>query len=167
MSRKMSAGSITAVAGSSRRLNVSSCLVRSFARRTESRIVLMSASASSGKLIAKKLGVPADDGEDVVEVVGDPAGEATDCLHLLRLAHLLLELLLSGDVLDHRDGQLGRSGVGEVDVDVDDVSVAPDETTLERRVVSLSRHRCRIDVRIEVVRMDDVADAHRRELVAV
>ena len=87
-----------------------------------------------GKLIAKELGVAADDGEDVVEVVGDPAGEASDRFHLLSLAHLRLELLPPRDVLDHRDRHAGRSRVGEVDVGVDDLSVAPDETPLENGV---------------------------------
>ena len=87
-----------------------------------------------GKLLAKELGIAADDGQDVVEVVSDPAGEASDRLHLLGLAHLLLELLPAGDVLDHRDRQAGRSGVAEVDVGVDDLSVASDETPLENGV---------------------------------
>ena len=38
-----------------------------------------------------------DDGQDVVEVVGDPAGQLADGLHLLRLAQLLLQL----DALRH------------------------------------------------------------------
>ena len=39
-----------------------------------------------------------DDAEDVVEVVGDAAGQPADRLHLLRLAELLLQPLRLGDV---------------------------------------------------------------------
>ena len=39
-----------------------------------------------------------DHGQQVVEVVGDAAGEPPDALHLLRLAELLFELALVGDV---------------------------------------------------------------------
>ena len=41
---------------------------------------------------------PLDDGEDVVEVVRDAAGELPDGLHLLRVAQLGFELALAGDV---------------------------------------------------------------------
>ena len=51
-----------------------------------------------------------DDGEDVVEVVGDAAGEGTHCLHLLRLAELVFQrrffslcLFALGYVFDHRE----------------------------------------------------------------
>ena len=46
----------------------------------------------AARLLQQHLGVAADDGEQVVEVVGDAAGEPADGLHLLRLAELLLEL---------------------------------------------------------------------------
>ena len=46
-------------------------------------------------------------GQDVVEVVGDAAGELADGFHLLRVAELRLELALTGDVAadaeDRRD----------------------------------------------------------------
>ena len=44
------------------------------------------------------VGVALHDGEQVVEVVRDAAGEPADRLHLLRLQELLLELLALGDV---------------------------------------------------------------------
>ena len=50
---------------------------------------------------ADLLGVAEDHREEVVEVVGDPAGELSHGLHLLRLAELLLERLPRGDVGDH------------------------------------------------------------------
>ncbi len=46
----------------------------------------------------EELRVALDDGQDVVEVVGDPSGEPPDRLHLLRLAELLLEELAVGDI---------------------------------------------------------------------
>jgi hypothetical protein len=42
--------------------------------------------------LARQHDVAGDAGEDVVEVVGDAAGELADRLHLLRLAQLALEL---------------------------------------------------------------------------
>ena len=51
--------------------------------------------------------VHGDDGQEVVEVVGDTAGEAADCIELLRLVEALLELLAVADVMHHPDGELG------------------------------------------------------------
>ncbi len=45
-----------------------------------------------------QVAVPEDRGEDVVEVVRDPAREPADRVHLLRLEQLLLEPLALGDV---------------------------------------------------------------------
>ena len=50
-----------------------------------------------GALLAE-LGVAVDDREEVVEIVGDAAGEGAEALHLVRLAELVLELLALGDV---------------------------------------------------------------------
>jgi hypothetical protein len=46
-------------------------------------------------------GAPGDDGEQIVEVVGDAPREAPDRVHLLRLAELLLEAAALADVLQH------------------------------------------------------------------
>src|SRR5262249_43613088 len=51
----------------------------------------------------EKLGVPHDAGEDVVEVVGDAAGQGPDGLHLLGLVELLLQLDLLRDVTGRGD----------------------------------------------------------------
>ena len=48
--------------------------------------------------------------EHVVEVVGDAAGELADRLHLLLLAHLLLQRPLLGDVDDVDDHRLAAAG---------------------------------------------------------
>ena len=42
------------------------------------------------QVFLQQLCVPGDGGEEVVEVVGDPAREPSHGLHLLRLAELLL-----------------------------------------------------------------------------
>ncbi len=49
-------------------------------------------------LHGRDLALAQDDGEQVVEVVGDAPGEIADRLHLLRLPDLLFEPLLRGDV---------------------------------------------------------------------
>ena len=46
----------------------------------------------------QQVSLTADDGQHVVEVVGDPAGELADDLHLLRLPQLLFQQLAAGDV---------------------------------------------------------------------
>ncbi len=51
-----------------------------------------------------------DDGQHIVEIVGDPAGQLTDRLHLLRLAQLFLEAALFGDV-DADTGAAARVAV--------------------------------------------------------
>ena len=54
-------------------------------------------------LLERERRVAADRGQHVVEVVRDAAGEPADRLQLLALPQLLLELLLLGHVLGHRD----------------------------------------------------------------
>ena len=55
----------------------------------------------------QKLAVAGDRGQQVVEVVRDAAGEAADRLHLLRLAQLYLQLVLSRQVADDGDVPAG------------------------------------------------------------
>ena len=50
------------------------------------------------QLLQQDLGVSVDDHQQVVEVVGDAAGQAADGIHFLRLAKLLFELTAVGDV---------------------------------------------------------------------
>ena len=57
-----------------------------------------------------QVAVAHDDGQEVVEVVGDPAGQAADGLHLLRLPQLGLEALPLGDVLQDRQRPDRRAG---------------------------------------------------------
>ncbi len=54
----------------------------------------------------EKLGVAPDRGQQVVEIVRNPAGEATDSLELLRVQELLLELEPLGDVAVVQDYDL-------------------------------------------------------------
>ena len=46
-----------------------------------------------------------NDGEDVVEIVRDAAGELADGLHLLRLAQLLLQPPLRRDIAEQAEQQ--------------------------------------------------------------
>ena len=89
-----------------------------------------SAAASSGRLgsFSEKLRqrqIAEDAGEQVVEVVRDPAGHLADHFHLLRLPELLFELEFLGDVVD-KDQFRGPAVHGQVeggDLDVDDRAV--------------------------------------------
>jgi hypothetical protein len=54
------------------------------------------------------LAVAADDGQQVVEVVRDAAGELPDRLHLLRLAELVLEHAALGHVAQHEQMAAGE-----------------------------------------------------------
>ena len=60
--------------------------------------VLADAASLPGAARAASSAVPDDRGQEVVEVVRDPARQAADRLHLLGLNELFLELLLLGDV---------------------------------------------------------------------
>ena len=53
-----------------------------------------------GDRVGDQLAQAVDHGEQVVEVVRDPAGEKSDRLHLLGLEILRLEVVQRGDVLD-------------------------------------------------------------------
>src|SRR5689334_22295670 len=55
--------------------------------------------------------VPEDGAEDVVEVMGDPAGQGSKRLHSLRLAELDFELALAGNVAG--DGGVAKGLVAE------------------------------------------------------
>ena len=54
---------------------------------------------------AEQRGVALNDGENVVEIVRDAAGELADGFHLLRLAQLLLQLPLRRDVAEQTQHQ--------------------------------------------------------------
>ncbi len=53
------------------------------------------------KLVGKELQVGLCGVQDVVEVVGDAAGQRADCLHLLGLQELILKVFAPGDVEQH------------------------------------------------------------------
>ena len=59
--------------------------------------------ASPLDALFQELQIADDDGEQIVEIVGDAAGELAHGLHLLRLAELLLHLPALGDVFLDRD----------------------------------------------------------------
>ena len=77
------------------RLNMSNWRVRAEARR-EALEICLSGLVSSGIAVVPRMqqvGVALDDGEDVVEIMGDAGGELADGFHFLRVAELGLEIL--------------------------------------------------------------------------
>ena len=118
-----------------RRANVSSRLV---SRAPISAALLARASRSLllgiGELHLQQLVVAGDDGEQVVEVVGDAAGELPDRLHALRLAQRLVLHDLLADVAveqheadeqpllvaQHRDDDLGGELLAGLAVEAND-----------------------------------------------
>ena len=60
-----------------------------------------------------QLGVAANRGQQVVEVVRDAAGEAADRFHLLRLAQLILELHAIADVVHGREDRALVAELGD------------------------------------------------------
>ena len=91
------ASSRSKVVGSSTRLRLKarSCAVRPAARRPAARISSRSSRTGLVRFEDRqhRLAEAVDDHQHVVEVVRDAAGEAAERLHLLRLAHLRLEVL--------------------------------------------------------------------------
>ena len=80
-----------------RRLKVSNCRVSPAARSAACAICC----AERAPLLVQfrgrqQRGVAVNDGENVVEIVRDAAGELADGLHFLRLAQLLLQPFLGG-----------------------------------------------------------------------
>jgi len=61
----------------------------------------------------RKLGVPRDRRQQIVEVVRNPTGELSECVHLLCLKELRFELLLLRDV--EQEAAAGRLAVGVLD----------------------------------------------------
>ena len=72
-------------------------------RRPESIVEVFPSLGIAAHALFQQLQIADDDGEQVVEIVRDAAGELAHGLHLLRLAELLLHLPTLGDVLLHRD----------------------------------------------------------------
>ncbi len=92
------------------RPNARSCCVSAAARCAASSIafdVRALADLARVETAEEEAAVDADDGQQVVEVVSDAAGEAADCVELLRLVEAFLELLAVADVVHHPDGELG------------------------------------------------------------
>ena len=65
------------------------------------------------EILEQQVAVARDHREQVVEIVGDAAGEPTHGLHFLRLKELLLEPLDAGPVLDQAE-DAGDAAVGLV-----------------------------------------------------
>ena len=133
VSRKISAESMTVKVGPCRRLNVSSCLgevARSLHRVQDGVDVRV---GFGGKLIAKELGVAADDSQDVVEVVSDPAGEASTA-SIFWASRICSQLLPAGDVLDDAIDKRVPAEWLKLMWAYTNISVASDEPPLENGV---------------------------------
>ena len=76
------------------RLKARSCLVKSDARSPALLIALRGPAdwGVRGQFHEPNVGIAHHDAHEVVEVVGDTAGEQAECLHLLRLAELGFEV---------------------------------------------------------------------------
>ena len=76
-------------------------------------------------MVDGQIGKPHDNGEDVVEVVRDAAGEAPDGLHPLRLPELRLEFVarrdVAGDALRTDDR---RFGANRMDIELEGQALA-------------------------------------------
>ena len=88
---------------SCRRLKASSCRVKAAAR---SAAPWISSDVGPAHVVVRqvrqqKLGLRPNDGQHVVEVVSDAAGQPADRFHLVGLAELILQLLALGDVGRH------------------------------------------------------------------
>src|SRR3546814_13552723 len=82
-----------------------------------------------------------DNGEKVVEIVRQPAGDLADRFHLLRLDELLLERLVVGDIgIDGADRRDVSGGVANGELRAQDVSGIP-VFTGEGQVEELARAR--------------------------
>ena len=103
-----------AAAAPARRLKASSWRV-SAAARSPAAVISSTPRARSSparRRRSERLAVADDHRQQVVEVVGDAAGEPADRLHLLRLPELLLERPPLGDVHGHRDQGVPFAGIG-------------------------------------------------------
>src|SRR6202035_53158 len=63
-------------------------------RRVHDIVEVAPQGAACSRMLVRKLAVPQDRAEDVVEVMGDTAGQCPDRLHLLRLPQLRLQVFL-------------------------------------------------------------------------
>src|SRR5206468_12340312 len=70
-------------------------------RRARDQLEVVSRLSVQGLELEGETAAARDDGEKVVEVVGDASRELADGLHLLRLQELLLQSLALGDVGEH------------------------------------------------------------------
>ena len=103
--------------------------------------------AEHAQVVVEQLGVAAHHREEVVEVVGDVAGEPPDRFHLLRVEQLLLEALAAGDVVEQHEAGVGvavePADARLVDLDPHDLVVGRDVPLLDRHEL----HRARRELR--------------------
>ena len=119
-----------------------------------------------------QLGVAGDHGQQVVEVVGDAAGQSADCLHLHCLRQLLLRRLQLALRLDHL-GHVARVGdgehlpVGRVVAFGHRFEVAPRAVLVTEAIAHRPDHHVgREQLRELLMRAGDVVGVHHVEIVA-
>ena len=109
-------------------------------RRGGSRRDRGASSSFAVRALEQQRRVAGDRGEEVVEVVGDPAGEPADALELLRAQELGLEPLPLGDVAEVEDVQAGEEVRADRALDLSHGAVrALDAAVLDRDVVRAER----------------------------
>ena len=105
------------------RANASRCWVSSAPREAASSIIrVMAASCgSSFDRVGEDLDRAGDDGQDIVEVMGDAAGELADGFHLLRLPDPVLGRDLVGEVADEavEDEAVAALQRGDAELDLE------------------------------------------------
>ncbi len=103
------------------RLKASSCWVRVGAR-SPAACDLGQVGGSAGHPLGRvlqHLRQPQDDGQQVVEVVRDPAGQPPDAVHALGQAELLFQAPALGDVPQRRDAQVAAADGGVLGLNLD------------------------------------------------
>ena len=119
--------------------------------------------AVRARLLQRQVGGAVDDRQQVVEVVGDAAGEAAQALHLLRLEELRLQLGVVGDVDVRAEQRHLRAALVEQDrrvrqhVAVGAVLVPAAVLDLEVRRLAAQVLADGGDGAVDVVRMDAAA----------
>src|SRR6185369_8346247 len=130
--------------------------------RAQELLEIGTAARSRLELLLQELPIVGDDGEEVVEVVRDTAGEPAHRLELLRLAQLLFEHTVLGDIVYDADEAFGariaRPEADLFDHEIADRAVGADDTVVVMHllVVAGIEREARGHERISIGGMDAV-----------
>ena len=123
----------------------------------------------------EEIGIAIDDGEQVIEIVSDTAGEASDAFQFLRLAELLLQFLAGGfglfalgDVADGGDDAGGAIEFERVGVDLhgNAAAIAGDESGFAHGVGPGQKPADNGESGGVVFGSVDIAHAHEKQFLA-